>query len=100
MGATQLIYELSLEGLFRTVFELSVRGKGVREGGNKVFLHVTLLLVGTELGIGTLVPGVLVSTHPRGEEQAGRELLFIGASVGRAEGRNRGDLCKRGAEEG
>ena len=68
------------------MFELSVRGKGVREGGNKVFLHVILPLAGTELGTGTLVPGVLVSTHPRDEGLGRRDLVFIGASVGLSEG--------------
>ena len=82
-----MIYEVRLEDLFRAVLISLVRGNGAREGGNKVSLHVTLLLAWMELGIGTLVlPGVLVSTHPRGEGLGRRDLVFIGASVGLSEG--------------
>ena len=70
-------------------------------------LHVTLLLAGTGLGIGTLVLGFLVSTHPRGEELGRRDLVFIGASVGLSEGIKvvgfdhlDGVVVKRGVEEG
>ena len=89
------------------MFTSLVRGKEASEGGNKVSLHVTLLLAGTGPGVGTLVPGVLVSTHPRGEELGRRGLVFIGASVGLSEGIKDevfGDLVevlvKRGLEEG
>jgi hypothetical protein len=83
-----LIYEISLEDLLRAVESPLLRGNGASEGGNNLSFHVTVPLAGTELGVGTFVPEVRVSTHPRGEEEGRRDLFFIGASVGTSEGMN------------
>jgi hypothetical protein len=57
-----LIYEISLEDLLREVGSPLLRGNGASEGGNNLSFHVTVPLVGTELGVDTFVPEVRVST--------------------------------------
>ncbi len=47
---------LRSRALIDVVLEPLVRGNGVRGRGNNLSLHVTFLVMGVQLGTGTIVP--------------------------------------------